>query len=172
MTHTELVFRGTFGHILVAYIKKVVCQLPSVLKKEEKHGKLWLTDRLVSLGEMILTQDALLTGMGICSQRISTMQFLTSCDSPKVTWVLYNHALLANNSWAIQQKYFRTIFSTSFPVYNFFKLNKKEDSNNLPQGTSLGYYPASWKEKKKTHKKYWQLYRPVKEKDDNFLLHI
>ena len=58
MTHTELVFRGTFGHILVAYIKKVVCQPRSVLKKKDKHSKLWLTDRLDSLGYMILRQDA------------------------------------------------------------------------------------------------------------------
>ena len=97
---------------------------------------------------------------------------LLSCNSPKVTWVPYNHPPSDNNSWSIQPKYSGTIFSSSFPVYNFFKLHKKEDSNNLPQGTSLGYYPASWKGRKKTQKQYWQLCRPVAEKDDNFLLNI
>ena len=42
MTHTELVFRGTFGHILVAYIKKVVCQPCSVLNEERKNMANWI----------------------------------------------------------------------------------------------------------------------------------
>lgn len=123
---------------------------------------------------MILRQDALLTGMGICNQRISTMQFLLSFDSPIVMWVLYNRALLADNSWAIHPKYFRTNFIViRFQYIIFFKTSQKgRYSNNSPQGTSLRYYPASWKEKKKTQKQCWQWRRPVKEKDDNFLLNI
>lgn len=120
---------------------------------------------------MILRQDALLTGMGICNQRISTMQFLLSFDSPIVMWVLYNRALLADNSWAIHPKYFRTNFIViRFQYIIFFKTSQKgRYSNNSLQGTSLRYYPASWKEKKKTQKQCWQWRRPVKEKDDNFL---
>lgn len=113
MTHTKLVFRGTFGHILVAYIKKVVCQLRSVLKKKEKQGKLWLTDRLVSLGEMILTQDALLTGMGICSQ-ISTMQF--SCY---VTVLRSRECYTTTPLWLIIAERFSRNIPEQFSVLRF-----------------------------------------------------
>ena len=75
---------------------------------------------------------------------------LLSFDSPIAMWVLYNHVSLANNSWAIHPKYFRTNFSSSFPVYNFFKLHKKEDIPTTHLKELLeGIIPRAGKRKRK-----------------------